>query len=155
MEGDPDKEDRVQIQLPTVDANEGIWARVSSMDAGKGRGSFFRPEIHDEVVVGFLNGDPRHAIILGMLNSSANPAPFESKDLRRMLRAAAQCVELAWQAVELMFRTGGTSSASRHAPLGRVFRGLSVLRTHIGLQLDHTSINVARLHFGLPALSPL
>lgn len=80
LEGDPDKEDRVQIQLPTVDTNEGIWARVSSMDAGKGRGSFFRPEIHDEVVVGFLNGDPRHAIILGMLNSSANPAPFESKD---------------------------------------------------------------------------
>ena len=80
LEGDPDKEDRVQIQLPTVDVNEGIWARVASMDAGKERGSFFRPEIHDEVVVGFLNGDPRHAIILGMLNSSANPSPFESKD---------------------------------------------------------------------------
>ena len=80
IEGDPDKEDRVKIQLPTVDMHEGLWARVASMDAGKGRGSFFRPEIHDEVVVGFLNGDPRHAIILGMLNSSANPAPFESKD---------------------------------------------------------------------------
>jgi Rhs element Vgr protein len=80
IEGDPDKEDRIQVQLPTVDSHEGIWARVASMDAGKGRGSFFRPEIHDEVVVGFLNGDPRHAIILGMLNSSANPAPFESKD---------------------------------------------------------------------------
>lgn len=80
IEGDPDQEDRIKIQLPAIDAHEGIWARVASMDAGKERGSFFRPEIKDEVVVGFLNNDPRHAIILGMLNSSANPAPFESKD---------------------------------------------------------------------------
>jgi Rhs element Vgr protein len=81
IEDDPDKEDRIQIQLPTIDVHEGIWARVASMDAGNGRGSFFRPEIHDEVVVGFLNGDPRHAVVLGMLNSSAHPAPFESKDV--------------------------------------------------------------------------
>ncbi len=80
VEDDPDKEDRVKVQLPAVDANEGIWARIASMDAGKDRGAFFRPEIHDEVVVGFLNGDPRHAIILGMLNSSAHPAPLQGKD---------------------------------------------------------------------------
>jgi Rhs element Vgr protein len=80
IEGDPDKEDRIKIQLPTVDMNEGLWARVASVDAGKDRGAFFRPEIHDEVVVGFLNGDPRHPVILGMLNSSAHPSPFQSKD---------------------------------------------------------------------------
>lgn len=80
IEGDPDKEDRVKIQLPTVDSREGLWARVASLDAGKERGAFFRPEINDEVVVGFLNEDPRHPVILGMLNSSAKPAPFESKD---------------------------------------------------------------------------
>ncbi len=80
IEGDPENEDRIKIQLPTVDANEGIWARIASLDAGKDRGAFFRPEIHDEVVVGFLNGDPRHAIVLGMLNSSAHPSPVQSKD---------------------------------------------------------------------------
>lgn len=32
------------------------------------------------MVVGFLNDDPRHAIILGMLNSNAHPAPIEAKD---------------------------------------------------------------------------
>ena len=37
-------------------------------DAGENRGSFWRPEIGDEVVLGFLNSDPRDAIILGMLN---------------------------------------------------------------------------------------
>ena len=80
IEGDPDKEDRIRIYLPTVDSKEGLWARVASLDAGKDRGSFFRPEINDEVVVGFLNDDPRHPVILGSLNSSAKPSPFQSKD---------------------------------------------------------------------------
>jgi 3-hydroxy-9,10-secoandrosta-1,3,5(10)-triene-9,17-dione monooxygenase len=78
-----------------------------------------------------------------------------SEDVRRIHRAGLQCLQLAWQAVDLMFRTGGSSSASRLAPLGRYFRGLAVLRTHIGLQYDHVSMNVARLRFGQPPLSPL
>jgi Rhs element Vgr protein len=80
LENDPDKQHRIKIQLPMVDSQEGIWARVASLDAGDGRGSFFRPELKDEVVVGFLNDDPRHAVVLGMLNSSAKPAPIEAKD---------------------------------------------------------------------------
>ena len=78
-----------------------------------------------------------------------------ANDVRRISRAAQQCVELAWQAVDLMCRTAGSSSATRQAPLGRYFRGLAVLRTHIGLQFEHTSVNAARLYFGLPPLSPL
>jgi uncharacterized protein involved in type VI secretion and phage assembly len=80
LENDPDGEDRVKIQLPLVDTKDGLWARVASLDAGKERGSFFRPEIQDEVVVGFLNDDPRYPVILGMLNSSAKPAPIQAKD---------------------------------------------------------------------------
>ena len=48
---------------------------LATLDAGKERGTFFRPEIGDEVVVGFLNDDPRHPVILGMCHSSAKPAP--------------------------------------------------------------------------------
>lgn len=78
---DPDGEDRVRVRLPIVGKDdEGIWARVASLDAGKERGFFFRPEIDDEVVVGFLDEDPRHAVILGMLHSSALPAPFKGAD---------------------------------------------------------------------------
>ena len=80
LENDPDNQNRVKIKLPLVDTKDGIWARVASLDAGSDRGSFFRPEINDEVVVGFLNDDPRHSIILGMLNSNAKPAPIEAKD---------------------------------------------------------------------------
>lgn len=78
---DPDGEDRVRVRMPLVDnESEGTWARVASLDAGDNRGHFFRPELEDEVVLGFLNDDPRQAVILGMLHSSAKPAPLKGSD---------------------------------------------------------------------------
>lgn len=81
LKDDPDGEDRIQLRIPVIhNDDEGIWCRVSTLDAGNNRGMFFRPEIGDEVIVGFVNNDPRHAIVLGMLNSSAKPAPIRAKD---------------------------------------------------------------------------
>lgn len=81
LESDPDGEDRIKCRLPLISANEdGIWARLATLDAGKDRGTYFRPEINDEVVVGFLSDDPRHPVILGMCHSSAKPAPEPAKD---------------------------------------------------------------------------
>jgi Rhs element Vgr protein len=78
---DPDGEHRVRVRMPLVNnEEEGTWARVATLDAGKERGFFFRPEIGDEVVLGFLNDDPRQAVILGMLHSSAKPAPLPGAD---------------------------------------------------------------------------
>jgi Rhs element Vgr protein len=78
---DPDGEHRVRVRMPLVSTEEdGAWARVASLDAGEERGFFFRPEIDDEVVLGFLNDDPRQAVILGMLHSSAKAAPLEGSD---------------------------------------------------------------------------
>ena len=78
---DPDGEYRVRVRMPLVNNEEdGTWARVAAVDAGDGRGFFFRPEVGDEVVLGFLNDDPRQAVIIGMLHSSAKPAPLEGSD---------------------------------------------------------------------------
>lgn len=73
---DPDSEFRIRVQLPLVDSSDGVWARLASLDAGKDRGFVVRPEIGDEVVVGFLDDDPRTPVVLGMLHSSAKPAPI-------------------------------------------------------------------------------
>jgi 3-hydroxy-9,10-secoandrosta-1,3,5(10)-triene-9,17-dione monooxygenase len=81
--------------------------------------------------------------------------PYTDEAERRMLMVEQHCVRLAWEAVELMFRTAGTSAAGRGAMLGRYFRNLAVVRTHITLQLDHTAANSARLHFGTEPLSRL
>lgn len=81
LEDDPQGEDRIMVRLPTIDsADEGIWSRISTLDAGKNRGTFFRPEIGDEVIVGFINNDPRFAVILGMCNSSEKSAPLATSD---------------------------------------------------------------------------
>ncbi|MCP5245928.1 MAG: type VI secretion system tip protein VgrG [Burkholderiales bacterium] len=81
LENDPDGEDRIKVRLPLINpSEEGIWARVATLDAGRERGTFFRPEIGDEVVVGFLNDDPRHPIVIGMCHSSAKPAPEPARD---------------------------------------------------------------------------
>jgi len=81
LEKDPAGEDRILVKIPMVNLDDdGIWARVATLDAGNNRGSFFRPDIGDEVLVGFLNDDPREAVVLGMLNSSKLPAPIQPKD---------------------------------------------------------------------------
>jgi Rhs element Vgr protein len=78
---DPDGEDRVLVVLPVIDPDgDGVWARIATLDAGENRGSFFRPELGDEVLVGFVNDDPRDPVVLGMLNSSAKPAPVSGSD---------------------------------------------------------------------------
>ncbi|MFN6570936.1 type VI secretion system tip protein VgrG [Dendronalium sp. ChiSLP03b] len=81
LQGDPNSEDRILVKVPTLNPKaEGIWTRIATLDAGNNRGSYFRPEIGDEVVLGFLNDDPRDPIVLGMLNSSAKPAPLPTAD---------------------------------------------------------------------------
>jgi Rhs element Vgr protein len=81
LEGDPDGEERIQVCMPLVEpGSEGVWARLATLDAGENRGSVFRPEIGDEVVLGFLNDDPRHPVVLGQLHSSAKPAPIPAAD---------------------------------------------------------------------------
>ncbi len=81
LESDPNGEDRILVKIPIINNDEqGIWTRIATLDAGDNRGSFFLPEIGDEVIVGFVNDDPNHAIILGMLHSSAKPAPLTASD---------------------------------------------------------------------------
>ncbi len=87
LEGDPEGEDRIQVRIPVIDNSaKGVWARVACLDAGDKRGTFFRPEVDDEVLVGFLNDDPRHPVVLGHLHSSAKPAPLSGKDVNHEKR---------------------------------------------------------------------
>jgi Rhs element Vgr protein len=81
LQDDPDGENRIMVRIPIIHKeDEGVWCRISTLDAGNNRGTFFLPEIDDEVVVGFINNDPRHGIVLGMVNSSAKPAPLQASD---------------------------------------------------------------------------
>lgn len=78
---DPDGEYRVKVDVPTIaESGDGVWARMTNLYATKEAGTFFYPENEDEVLLGFLNNDPRFPIILGKLYSKKNKPPFDPDD---------------------------------------------------------------------------
>lgn len=77
---DPESLGRVKVQYPTLGQQESDWARLVSLMAGKDRGVFFRPEVGDEVLVGFEKNDPRQPYILGSVWSQKDtPPPDDGK----------------------------------------------------------------------------
>lgn len=75
---DPESRARVQVRLLNADGigeQDGpIWARVAAPFAGSSRGAFMLPDVGDEVLVTFLQGDSRLPIVVGGLwNGSATP----------------------------------------------------------------------------------
>ncbi len=76
IDADPDNEYRIQVEVALYnDKNTGLWARLANFYSTNGEGVFFLPEVGDEVVLGFLNQDPRYPVILGSMYSQKNK-PF-------------------------------------------------------------------------------
>jgi uncharacterized protein involved in type VI secretion and phage assembly len=75
---DPDAVGRVKVRLPwTPDPSSEryeAWARLATMMAGANRGSWFVPDVDDEVLVAFEGGHPAHPYVVGALwNGSDSP----------------------------------------------------------------------------------
>lgn len=78
---DPDMQYRILVDVPMFDTNgAGLWARLSNFYSTNNAGAFFLPEAGDEVVLGFLNEDPRFPVILGSMYSSSKLKPFAGLD---------------------------------------------------------------------------
>ncbi|MEX1827344.1 type VI secretion system tip protein VgrG [Luteibacter sp. CQ10] len=77
LDGDPLGEQRIQVKIPVMQAaTPGVWARPLQFHASSGFGAFFMPEVGDEVLVGYLNGDPSSPVVLGSLYSSSRQPPY-------------------------------------------------------------------------------
>jgi uncharacterized protein involved in type VI secretion and phage assembly len=80
---DPDGQGRVQIHLPwapdTGSAVYETWARIGTLMGGNNRGSWFIPDVNDEVLVLFEAGDPRRPYVIGGLWNGSDSPP-ESMD---------------------------------------------------------------------------
>jgi len=76
---DPDQLNRVEVRLLAFDGvaqqDAAMWARVVCPFAGDDRGAFFLPDVGDEVLVVFVQGDPRHPLVLGGLWNGSASAP--------------------------------------------------------------------------------
>lgn len=80
---DPDGQGRVRISLPwSPDANGSryeAWARLATMMGGNNRGSWFVPDVNDEVLVAFEAGNPSRPYVVGCLWNGSDKPP-ESMD---------------------------------------------------------------------------
>lgn len=67
---DPQGESRILVDIPMIAASgDAVWARQATYYSTKEAGNFFYPEIGDEVLVAFINDDPRFPIIVGAVHS--------------------------------------------------------------------------------------
>lgn len=85
---DPDKKNRVKVRLlnRSDDQQETDFIRVMTPMAGKEYGMFFLPEVGDEVLVGFLDGDFTDPYVLGSLWNTKAPAPVTVQDGKNEVR---------------------------------------------------------------------
>jgi uncharacterized protein involved in type VI secretion and phage assembly len=76
---DPDGQGRVQVTLPWSPDTGGeryeAWARLATLMAGNNRGTWFVPDVNDEVLVIFEGGDPRRPYVIGSLWNGRDTPP--------------------------------------------------------------------------------
>jgi len=80
---DPDGQGRILVTLPwapdTGDSRYEAWARLATLMGGNNRGSWFIPDVNDEVLIVFEAGDPRRPYVIGGLWNGSDTPP-ESMD---------------------------------------------------------------------------
>lgn len=78
---DPENLGRVKLEFPWRDADDqSYWARIATAMTGDGYGTYFLPEVEDEVLVGFENGDIHSPIVVGSLWSGNRKPPEDNAD---------------------------------------------------------------------------
>lgn len=82
---DPDGQGRVQVSFPFLGGqNQSFWAPIATLMTGSGRGSWFMPDIGDEVLVAFNQEDVNHPYVLGFLWNGQDKPPSTDVHLRTL-----------------------------------------------------------------------
>jgi uncharacterized protein involved in type VI secretion and phage assembly len=115
---DPDGLARVKVRFPWLsDADESPWARVACLMAGASRGTYFLPEVDDEVLVAFEQGDVRLPYVIGALWNGKDLPPAKNddgkNDVRMIKSRSGHVVRLndkdGSETIEIVDKTGKNS----------------------------------------------
>jgi phage protein D/phage baseplate assembly protein gpV len=78
---------RVTLSLPWFsDTNETEWVSCAVPMSGLGAGTYFVPEVGEQVLVAFEHGDISKPFVIGSLWSAKRPAPAKNADKRNDIR---------------------------------------------------------------------
>jgi type VI secretion system secreted protein VgrG len=94
---DPKKMGRVRLRYRWQDAGKQThWVRVAAPHAGNGRGHLFAPEVGDEVLVAFEQGDPERPYVLGSLWNGRDVGPHadEHPDVKRIVTRSGNTIQM-------------------------------------------------------------
>jgi type VI secretion system secreted protein VgrG len=77
-----DKYGRVNVQfwwdrLRKPNTPDNTWLRVAQSWAGKGWGTYYWPRVGDEVLIGFIEGDPDQPIVVGSVYNGVNMPKYD------------------------------------------------------------------------------
>ncbi len=90
---DPENLGRVQVRLTHERGPDGeggdAWARIATLMAGANRGTWFIPDVNDEVLVAFEAGDLRRPYVIGALwnGSDRPPATMDAGNSTKLVRS--------------------------------------------------------------------
>lgn len=83
---DPDSMGRVRVRFPWLSDDESQWARLAVPLAGSGYGTFFLPEVGDEVLIAFEHGNINRPFVVGSLWNGQDAPPESNADGENNIR---------------------------------------------------------------------
>jgi uncharacterized protein involved in type VI secretion and phage assembly len=150
---------RVKVKYPwRTDAADAVWARIATLDAGASEGTWFIPDVGQEVAVADLDGDESQPIVLGSLWNGQAGVPFtidpDKNDIRAIVSRSGHCVVFddgTKKAVRV--ETAGGHSAVLDDDAGTVTLQESGSKNSIELSSDGITIKAAQGDITLSASS--
>lgn len=138
-EEDETQADRIRIRLPEL-GEQTIWARFAKPFASAGSGFHLYPKPKDEVLVAFIDDDPRYPVVLGATHNPVNMAPMPD-DAKTDRQAWRGWIEVDDETKRFL----GVNFADAHV---RVESRDSVLHVGTAGRDSETDDHRSRLHIG-------
>ena len=111
-EGDGNPGYRVKIKLPWLSADDvTFYARIAVPMAGNKRGTYFLPEVDDQVLVVFEHGDIARPLVIGALWNGKDKPPDSNSDgsnkKRTMVSRQGDTIEFDDDGGKITIKDGG------------------------------------------------
>lgn len=136
---------RVQVQLPFIDSLDlSPWARIALPMAGFGHGTYFIPNLGDEVLVAFEHGDVDAPYILGSLWNAMAPPPLPSPvpQIRATRTLVGNQMVFSELPPTVTIQNGPTPFAVLPAPPSPTGPHQTIALTPAGVQIFATTVQI-------------